>query len=956
MSTERSDPAYVQCYLANAQSLRNKLPDLHYMLSSLQFQVLAFTETFLSEQDPDSLLLSEASRDYCLFRTDRSCSRGRGGGVALFCLQRLNPVVVPLPAEFVSCECVAIDMQAPLSYRVICAYRPPAASPEQSSLLYRLLDALCQVNCPVSMVGDYNLPLFDWPTFRCPDIVVYSEFAELVSENALVQKVRSPTRLQNILDLVLCTDELTVSEVRVGPAFGQSDHCSVEFGLLLGREEPVAEQSVPLRDFRRMDVAAAQYYTGLINWQCVFESCADDPARMWDKFKSVLDDVFDQSVPWLRTPVRRKRPSHLSKLLAKKRRLHSKSRHLRTIESRQEYRAACRDYSVVVRQHYELLEQHVLKSCSASKFYAYVNKKRSVRSGVAPLQRLDGSMAVADSSKAAALNDQFCSVFTNDNGHLPEFSPKASGTAVFDSFAISTESVRKVLCKLDKKYERDPDGVPSAVLRLLSYQLVEPLAILFMRFLATGFVPPSWKTADIVGIFKKGAASVPANYRPVSITSSFCRVFERILVDNLSYYLHKLGLLSTEQFGFVKRRSAELQLLSCVDIWSQSLDTNLCTDVILLDLAKAFDSVSHPKLLYILEQYGICGAVLHWVKAWLCGRMQRVKVGTEYSGYRPVVSGVPQGTVSGPLLFILYVNGLVDVLSPEVTVKQFADDITLFLQFRFSYERSVLQNNLLNVVGWTSDWQLRVQPAKSTVMTIGKCGEPAVYSIGDDVLPCASSIVNLGVTIDANLSFKQHVSTIVCKAHCSLALIFRAFLTSNRSALLHAYMSYVRPILEYACTVWSPMLHGRSSLSCLASIDKIESVQRLFTRRLVFRCKLPQLPYVQRLATLKLEPLELRRLKRSLCMTYKILNGLVDFDYSELFQYCNSVTRGHAYRLRCPRYWKDAWRNSFAVAIVPVWNSLPEVLVSARSFLLFKKKLDQYNDFLLQHCVFDRNL
>ncbi len=956
MSADKVGPAFVQCYLANAQSVRNKLTDLQYLLSSLQYDVIAFTETFLSGQDPDSLLLSGVGSDYHLFRSDRAC--GRGGGVALFCRHRINPVSVSVPNHFSDCECVAVDIHSGSSYRVVCAYRPPAASSADSSLLYQLLESLCQTSLPLVIVGDFNLPLFNWTTYRCPDVIVYSEFSDMISQNALAQKVLQPTRFQNILDLVLCTDELAVSEVCVGPGFGQSDHSAVEFQLLLNICNTLpAERPVPLRDFRRMDVNATRYYCSLIDWQEEFENCANDPGNMWDCFKAKLNQVFDITVPWMNAAHRRKKhPSHLAKLLISKRRLHKKWKRLGTIESQQEYREACHGYSLAVRQYYETREKKILDSRNLSKFYRYVNEKRTVRSGVAPLQCFHGSKAVSDDDKAAELNRQFSSVFTVDNGHLPPFSLRTEAT--FENYVISSECVRNILCKLDMKYEQDPDELPSAVLRQLSYQLAKPLSMLFTRFLETGFVPISWKTADITPIFKKGSASLAANYRPVSITSAIARVFERVFVENLMHYLRTNGLLSTEQFGFIKRRSAELLLLTCVDSWSRALDNGAFADLVLLDYAKAFDSVSHSKLLHKLEHgYGISGNVIIWIKAFLTGRMQRVKVGSIYSEYNAVASGVPQGTVSGPVLFLLYVNELEEVLSPSVSAKKFADDIQLFLLYRHVQERSVLQKSLGYVSNWSNDWQLRIQPSKCAAITFGNCSEHASYSIEEHVISRVDSVTNLGVIIDKNLSFREHVEMATRKAHRSLAVLFKCFLTNDKCALLRGYVSYVRPVLEYACTVWNPTLHCRSSLSCLTSIDKIESVQRLFTRRLFYRCRLAQMSYTQRLKVLNLEPLELRRLKFSLCTVYKILYGLVDLPFSELFEYCQySATRGHDKKLRCPKFTKDLRRNGFAISIVPVWNDLPQALVSSVSLTTFKKNLHTYDELLMKYCVFNRNL
>ncbi len=567
----------------------------------------------------------------------------------------------------------------------------------------------------------------------------------------------------------------------------------------------------------------------------------------------------------------------------------------------------------------------------------------------------DGSIAVTDLEKASALSEQYSSVFTTDNNTRPQCQNRVPAGTTFRNIAISSESVRKVLCKLTEKYEHDPDGIPSAVLHALSYELAKPLAAMFNRFLASGFVPASWKNAFITPIFKKGAASVPGNYRPVSVTSAVCRVFERILVDHLRFYLESNDLISKHQFGFMRRRSTDLHLLTCVNDWTKAYDRNMSTGAVFIDYAKAFDTVCHSKLLHKLEYcYGIAGNVLQWIKTFLLDRTQSVKVGAAFSSCRPVLSGVPQGTVFGPVLFLLYINDLADNIKPPVSIKKFADDVTLYLSFSDSSERPVMQTSLEDACNWSEEWQLSVQPTKCAVLTIGK-SEHAEYQIAESTIACVDVAADLGVLVDSKLTFVEHISSVIRKANYSLCVLFKCFLTDDRHALLRGYVSYVHPVLEYACTVWSPSLHSRSSVRCLTSVDKLESVQRSFTRRLFRRCRLPEQSYTDRLRLLKLEPLELRRLKIRLCMVYKIVHGLVHINWREFFECATESTRGHSCKLRYPYFATDVRHNCFCVSIIPIWNSLPEMAVSSVNLSCFKRYLSKCDDLLLNHCKFDRN-
>ena len=252
--------------------------------------------------------------------------------------------------------------------------------------------------------------------------------------------------------------------------------------------------------------------------------------------------------------------------------------------------------------------------------------------------------------------------------------------------------------------------------------------------------------------------------------------------------------------------------------------------------------------------------------------------------------------------------------------------------------------------------QLRVNAAKCSVLTIGNI-RPAEYVLDASVLSCVKIQRDLGVIIDSDLSFRAHIAKIVHRAHYAIFLIFRCFVTANVTALLRAYQTFVRSVLEYATTVWSPFLAHRSTLACLSSIDKLESVQRLFTRRLYSRCSLVSVSYTDRLEFLQLEALELRRIKYDLYMVYKIVHGLVHLDVPNSFQFAfDNRTRGHPFKLVLPHSNKDCRKNCFFVRTVQIWNALPDDAVNATSLRAFKVQVNVLDNFLSTFCKFNRNL
>ena len=238
-------------------------------------------------------------------------------------------------------------------------------------------------------------------------------------------------------------------------------------------------------------------------------------------------------------------------------------------------------------------------------------------------------------------------MFIIDDGNLPDLNQRSRVN--LSNMNLSIERVRKFMCMLPNKFSHSPDGIPSALLRILSYELCTPLNIIFEMSINSGTCPSLWKNADITPLYKKGDASQASNYRPISILPAMCRLFERILADDINYHLHYNRLITDAQYGFVKGRSTKLQLLHSSKMWTNAIDSNKFVDTVYIDFAKAFDTVSHRKLLYKLTKYGISGNILQWFSSFLSNRRQRVKIGDVYSSYSNVSSGVPQGSCTGPL-------------------------------------------------------------------------------------------------------------------------------------------------------------------------------------------------------------------------------------------------------------------------------------------------------------------
>ena len=538
--------------------------------------------------------------------------------------------------------------------------------------------------------------------------------------------------------------------------------------------------------------------------------------------------------------------------------------------------------------------------------------------------------------KANVLNDFFSSVFVNE-GDSPPPSFNINFNTILKNISITTKDMEKQLKSLKINKSPGPDGMHPRFLAECAQAISYPLKILFDATMASGKIPSKWKIAEVRPLFKKGIKSKPGNYRPVSLTSIVCKVFESFIRDALNSHLISNNLLSPQQYGFCKGRSCVTQLLNTLNYWFLYIDKNVPVDAIYLDFQKAFDSVPHKRLIEKLKGYGIRENLLSWIGDFLCFRSQFVSVNGYQSQSVPVTSGVPQGSVLGPSLFIYYINDLPKVC--EALVNIFADDTKIFNSIYSSEDCSKIQSTLNSLALWSDKWLLGFNAGKCNVLHLGKNNKQHDYYMknGDTttMLNKSECEKDLGVHIDKNLDFKKHISTQVKKARSTSGIIHRHIINKTANIMVPLFKSMVRPIVEYANVVWAP--HQKKDIVI------IESIQRNFTKKIK---GMKDKSYEERLAKLKLPSLSYRRLRGDLIEVFKIVHAVYDpiTTHSLLTRVPESskTRKTNSFNLSKSRTNKNPYKYFFTNRVHNIWNNLPNHIVSANNINIFKNKIDSH--------------
>ena len=494
-------------------------------------------------------------------------------------------------------------------------------------------------------------------------------------------------------------------------------------------------------------------------------------------------------------------------------------------------------------------------------------------------------------------------------------------------FIVTPEVVASKINDMKENKSPGVDRLSPKILKETVEQISKPLAHVFNfnMSLQEGIVPLEWKEANIIPLFKKGSRNNSVNYRPVSLTSVICKLLETLIRDHMMAFLVKNKLINTSQHGFLKARSCLTNLLCFFEEITKLVDDGSPVDVIYLDFQKSFDKVPHQRLILKLKSHGMGNSIINWIEQWLTHRRQRVVVDGEVSSWKSVLSGVPQGSVLGPILFLVYINDLEEGVTGKIL--KFADDTKLLTKIKEIEDKQNLQDDIDKLVKWSEKWQMLFNFGKCKCLHIGPGNTSMTYDIGGTIISITVKEKDLGVTMNANMKVSEQCRIAASKGNQVLGMIRRNITYKDNSLIVPLYKAIVRHHLEYCIQVWSPYLRK--------DIDMLGKIQRRATKLIQ---GLRDLRYEERLKECGLTTLETRRLRGDQIEVFKILNGHENIDSNIFFEIKESkITRGHNYKLVKKQSRLDVRKYSFSQR-GPVRSSLLLTRLDKHTQLLIERK------------------
>ena len=879
---------------------RGKISELQAFAVNHKPDIIALNETWLKKSVQNNEILPDTQ--YEIFRNDRtrrthpqdpdnpSKFRENGGGVLLAIRSDLDATTKRLSVSL-GIEMIAVQITFPNNERLIvctCYRVGTLGQPHHDTVTNYIRSLVSKRNPPkIYIVGDFNLPHANWLS-SSSNIPIEQSFIDSFNALSLNQVVNLPTHKSgNTLDILLSNSEDSIENVSIldPHSLCKSDHFPITFDI----KKTFSRKKSPKRtvyNFKRANWAAINRELCAINWQFLESS---DPDSSWNLLKLCLTNLADKYIPKVRIKSEFQPPwfdSELFSACRQKERYRQNFKESESLLDELKY--------VTSRKQFKKLSSSKIRdnlfndddpALITKKFWAHV-KYQSNSCRIPNCVNYEGQLRLKPKDQAELFNKFFFDQFSEPSVYDIDISYRND-----TDFHIQFDhrAVRKLLSNINSNKAQGPDGIHGKVLKHCAVGLAFPLTCIFKISYNCGYIPQEWKLANVVPIFKKGSKTEVKNYRPISLTCLVMKVFERIIKEKLLSLTH--NLLDPRQHGFLEHKSCTTNMVLFCDSLALSLNENLVNHVVYFDFAKAFDSVNHDILLLKLKNfYKVDGILLKFITNYLKDRAQRVVIGSESSSTLTVNSGVPQGSILGPLLFVLFINDLPSHLSEGTDVVLYADDTKIWRKILSPLDCSTLQTDIDSLNDWAVKNKMKFHPSKCKVLSITSrqtpLNPPFAYNLGGTLLESVISEKDLGVDITPKLNWNMQCDRIYSKACQQLGIVRRnGHIVTDIKSRRALYLSLVRSQFENCSIVWRP--------TTVSLTNKLESLQKraikwiLSEENLSYSCE----KYISKCKDVNILPLTKKFDLNDMLFFHKVVNNLVPVPLPEYLTFYEGRSR-----------------------------------------------------------------
>lgn len=764
----------------NCRSIQSKIPRIESLLASMSIDILAVSETWLDSDSADAISIPG-------YKFEHKCrATGRGGGVGFFIKQNLTYCLFQLPhacSSHTTYESIFIYLLTEDGSRFMAGsiYRPPGSCMDIFNQEWETLLSTIQSKAKdIFILGDFNIDLL-----KSQDHKLTGIFYNMMTSFHFLPTISQPTRITissaTLIDNIFanCISKIVKPTILVEDL---SDHLPV---LVWADLTPMRFVSSTNNSTRIFDSYSKERFKSILtecDWSSTIEACDNhDVSSAYELFNANVTTAYNLAFPIKPKRVRQtiyRKPWMTAALLKSSRnknKLYLAFINNPTPANKNKYTAYKNRFKSLCKKSEKTFYSAEFTRYSKDLKNTWITIKSILKTkqhdSLIKCVNSNGSKITDNAHMAELFNNYFTNIADEVVTKIP--SPSKPATFYLDppsltSFAIYPTSAEEVLAlstTLKTTQSTGPDDLNPSVMKPLLSIIAKPLAEIINCSLTTGIVPGPMKIAKVTPIYKQGNSEEVTNYRPISILPYFSKLLEKVMYVRLYNYIVTRGILYESQHGFQHGHSTLMSLLSVHDTIAAAIDRKEYAIGIFLDVAKAFDSVNHDILLLKLENLGIRGVTLAWFRSYLTGRYQQVKCNNHLSSLNLVKHGVPQGSILGPLLFLLFVNDLPNA-SSALHFYLFADDTNIFASNK-SYEKLVQQLNLelVHVNDWFAANKLSLNIKKTNYILFSSHRKKLPLTeipllINNTPVPRVTSIKFLGVLIDSHLTWNDHIHSI----------------------------------------------------------------------------------------------------------------------------------------------------------------------------------------------------